>query len=64
MRVAGAALAPANAVSEVRAFAHYVTPRAGGEGAVRDAIEAILRSRGDYDAALGAYLISLSAPAA
>jgi len=64
MRVAGAALAPANAVSEVRAFAHYVTPRAGGEGAVRDAIEAILRSRGDYDAALGAYLLSLSAPAA
>lgn len=62
LRAAGVALAPANAVPEVRAAAHYVTPRAGGHGAVRDAVESILRARGDYDAALSAYLLSLSAP--
>jgi 3-deoxy-D-manno-octulosonate 8-phosphate phosphatase (KDO 8-P phosphatase) len=64
LRWAGAALAPANAVPEVREMAHYITPRVGGEGAVRDGIEAILRARGDYDAALHAYLLSLAAPAA
>lgn len=64
LRVAGAALAPANAVPEVKAVAHVVTPRAGGDGAVRDAVEIILRSRGDYDAAVNAYLLSLSVPAA
>lgn len=63
LRVAAAALAPANAVSEVKAVAHMVTRCAGGDGAVREAIERILRARGDYDAALGAYLLSLSAPA-
>lgn len=62
LRVAGAALAPANAVPEVKAIAHVVTPRAGGDGAVRDAIEIILRARGDYDTAVSAYLLSLSAP--
>ena len=62
LRIAGAALAPANAASEVLSAAHYVTPRSGGHGAVRDAITAILRARGDYDIALGAYLISLSSP--
>lgn len=65
LRSAGAALAPANAVPEVLALAHHVTPRPGGHGAVRDAVEAVLRARGDYDAAVGAYLVSLSAaPAA
>lgn len=63
LRAAGTAIAPANAVAEVKAAAHLVTSRAGGQGAVRDAIEAILRARGDYDAALGAYLVSLSAAA-
>ncbi|MDX1931097.1 MAG: HAD hydrolase family protein [Capsulimonadales bacterium] len=60
---AGVAIAPANAVSEVKRVAHYVTPRAGGQGAVRDAIEMILRARGDYDAALGSYLTSLTVSA-
>ncbi|MES2464364.1 MAG: HAD hydrolase family protein [Armatimonadota bacterium] len=64
LRIVGAALAPANAAPEVLAAAHYVTPRMGGHGAVRDAITTILRARGDYDAALGAYLVSLSSPIA
>ncbi len=57
---AGVSLAPANAVSDVKAVADFVTARNGGEGAVRDAIELILRARGDYDVALGRYLLSLT----
>jgi hypothetical protein len=60
LRAAGVALAPANAATDVRDAAHVVTPRAGGDGAVRDAIEAILRARGDWAFALDAYLLSLS----
>jgi len=63
MHLAGAVCAPSNAVAEVRALAHYIAPHAGGDGAARDTIEAILRARGDYDAALSAYLLSLSIPA-
>lgn len=63
LRAAGVALAPANAVDEVKAVAHLVTPRPGGYGAARDAIEAILRARGDYAAAVSAYQLSLAAPA-
>lgn len=62
LRIAGVALAPANAATEVLAMAHLVTPRAGGHGAVRDAITAILQARGDYSAALAAYFDSLAAP--
>jgi 3-deoxy-D-manno-octulosonate 8-phosphate phosphatase (KDO 8-P phosphatase) len=45
MRRAGLALAPANAVAEVRRAAHWVSRRRGGEGAVREAVEMLLRSR-------------------
>jgi YrbI family 3-deoxy-D-manno-octulosonate 8-phosphate phosphatase len=40
---AGLAIAVADACSEVRAAAHYVTRAGGGRGAVREAIELILR---------------------
>jgi len=63
LRWAAVAFAPSNAVTEVRTIAAIVTPRAGGEGAARDAIEMILRARGDYDAAVGAYLLSLTTTA-
>ncbi len=61
LRLAGVAIVPANAASpEVRAVADFTTPRGGGEGAVRDTVEAILRARGDWDATIAAYLTSLS----
>ncbi len=60
LRLVGAALAPRNAVADVKSAAHFVTPRAGGAGAVRDALELILRARGDYQTALDLYLASLS----
>jgi 3-deoxy-D-manno-octulosonate 8-phosphate phosphatase (KDO 8-P phosphatase) len=45
MRGAGLSLAPANAVPEVKRVAHWVSRRSGGGGAVREAIEWLLRSR-------------------
>ena len=41
----GLALAPADAATRVRSIAHWVARRPGGFGAVRDAVEAILRAR-------------------
>jgi 3-deoxy-D-manno-octulosonate 8-phosphate phosphatase (KDO 8-P phosphatase) len=46
MRQCGFAVAVANARSQVKAEAHYVTPNRGGEGAGRDAIEFILAAKG------------------
>jgi 3-deoxy-D-manno-octulosonate 8-phosphate phosphatase (KDO 8-P phosphatase) len=46
MRRVGLAIAPADAVPEVRRAAAWVTRRPGGGGAVREALEAILRARG------------------
>lgn len=45
MRHAGLALAPPNAVPEVRRAAHWISRRRGGDGAVREAIEFLLRAR-------------------
>jgi len=45
LRRVGVALAPRNAVPEVRKAAHWVAGRNGGEGAVREAIELLLRAR-------------------
>ncbi len=41
----GLAIATANAVPEVRQAAHYVTRKPGGRGAVREAIERILKTQ-------------------
>jgi 3-deoxy-D-manno-octulosonate 8-phosphate phosphatase (KDO 8-P phosphatase) len=49
----GLAMAPANAVPEVKRIAHYVTRLRGGEGAVREIVEAILRARGVWREAIG-----------
>jgi 3-deoxy-D-manno-octulosonate 8-phosphate phosphatase (KDO 8-P phosphatase) len=46
MRRVGFAVAPANARPEVKAAAHYVTGAPGGDGAVREAIELILKAQG------------------
>ena len=46
MRRVGLAIAPANAREEVKSAAHVVTRAAGGEGAVREAIELIMKAQG------------------
>ncbi len=45
MSHAGLALAPANAVAEVKRAAHWVARRRGGDGAVREAVEMLLKAR-------------------
>ena len=48
MRHAGLATCPQDAVPEVKAVAHYISHREGGQGAVRDVIEQVLKVRGDW----------------
>ena len=52
---AGVAVAVANAVREVKAVAHYVTQAAGGCGAVREAVEMILKAQGKWDSIVTHY---------
>lgn len=52
MRLAGYPMAVADAAEEVRAAARFITTRPGGHGAVREAIEHLLKSRGEWDRAL------------
>jgi len=49
MRVCGLAVAVADACAEARAGAHYITRTPGGQGAVRETIELILRCQGHWD---------------
>lgn len=49
MQRVGLAIAVANAVPEVKAQAHLVTAREGGHGAVREAIEFILKAQDKWD---------------
>jgi 3-deoxy-D-manno-octulosonate 8-phosphate phosphatase (KDO 8-P phosphatase) len=49
----GLAIAVENATPEVKRAAHFVTRRRGGEGAVREAIEAILRAQGIWHDVIG-----------
>ncbi len=62
MRRCGFAIAVANARDEVKEEAHWVTPHAGGDGAIRDAVEYILRAQGSWDAAVKQYLGRGDAP--
>lgn len=48
MAQSGLAIAVADACTDVRAAAHYVTQAPGGRGAVREAIELILRCQGRW----------------
>src|SRR5439155_4153016 len=56
MRRCGLAIAVPNARIEVKKEAHYITKRAGGEGAARDAVEYILRAQGRLEQAIEKYL--------
>ena len=49
MRRAGLAVAVGDAVPEVKKAAHYVTSARAGRGAVREAVEVILKSKGIWN---------------
>src|SRR5215218_7009092 len=46
LRLSGLAIAVADAAAEVKAHAHYVTGANGGQGAIREAVELILKAQG------------------
>ena len=48
MREVGIPVCPADAAAEVIEAARYVSEFRGGEGAVRDIVEQVLRARGDW----------------
>ncbi len=56
MRNCGFAVAVANARREVKDAAQYVTPHAGGDGALRDVIEFILKAQGKWKQAVETYI--------
>ena len=60
MRLCGLAIAVKNSREEVIRESHYVTPHEGGKGAVRDAIEYILREQGKLEQVIDDYIRSRS----
>jgi len=56
MRAAGLAIAVKNARAEVKKEAHYITPHAGGDGALRDAVEFILKAQNKWSSAVEEYI--------
>lgn len=48
MKLCGLPVCPADAVEEVKALADYISPFRGGEGCVRDALEKVMKIRGDW----------------
>jgi len=49
LRRAGLAVAVGDAVPEVKQAAHYITRALGGQGAVRETVELILKSKGIWE---------------
>jgi 3-deoxy-D-manno-octulosonate 8-phosphate phosphatase (KDO 8-P phosphatase) len=49
LRRAGLAIAVGDAVPEVKQVAHYTTKACAGRGAIREAVELILKSKGIWD---------------
>ena len=56
LRKVGLAIATENARDQVKRVAHYTTPRPGGQGAGRDAVDFILTAQGVLDSTIEMYL--------
>jgi 3-deoxy-D-manno-octulosonate 8-phosphate phosphatase (KDO 8-P phosphatase) len=52
----GLAVAVANAREEVKRDAHYVTKHSGGDGALRDTVEFILKAQGKWNKVINDYI--------
>ncbi|MDE3127393.1 MAG: HAD hydrolase family protein [Gemmatimonadota bacterium] len=61
MRAVGLPVATGNAVDEVKREAALVLSRGGGQGAVREFAEALLRARGEWDGLWQAYVAERAA---
>ncbi len=51
----GFAVAVSDAAEELKTYAHYVTRKRGGQGAVRELCELILKAQGKWQEAIGPY---------
>jgi 3-deoxy-D-manno-octulosonate 8-phosphate phosphatase (KDO 8-P phosphatase) len=51
-KLAGLAVAVANAAPELKAICHYVTRANGGEGSAREVVELILKAQGRWEEAI------------
>lgn len=49
MGIVGFASCPADAVEDIKAISHYISPIKGGKGAVRDIIEKVLRLQNKWN---------------
>jgi 3-deoxy-D-manno-octulosonate 8-phosphate phosphatase (KDO 8-P phosphatase) len=58
MQRVGVAVAVQNARPEAKQAAHYVTQASGGNGAIREVVELILRAQGKWDSILKRYMES------
>jgi 3-deoxy-D-manno-octulosonate 8-phosphate phosphatase (KDO 8-P phosphatase) len=56
MKRAGLAVAPPNAIEDIKNSSHFITQKQGGRGAVRETIEIILKSQGLWDKVISGYL--------
>nr|WP_121271318.1 HAD-IIIA family hydrolase [Pedobacter schmidteae] len=48
MQLVGLAVCPADAVPEIKAISHYISPYNGGKAAVRDVVEKVLKVQGKW----------------
>jgi 3-deoxy-D-manno-octulosonate 8-phosphate phosphatase (KDO 8-P phosphatase) len=55
LRRVGLSAAPHDAVDEVRSCVDFVTPSGGGEGAVRELVEMILKTQGHWTSIVSGY---------
>jgi 3-deoxy-D-manno-octulosonate 8-phosphate phosphatase (KDO 8-P phosphatase) len=56
MRRVGLAVAVGDAVDEAKQYAHLVTQRPGGRGAVREVVKLILQAQGKWEEVMARYL--------
>ena len=55
LSAAGLSAAPADAAEDVKKVVEYIAPHKGGQGAVRDLLELILKARGIWDSIVKEY---------
>jgi len=48
MQLVGIATCPLDAIDEIKQISHYISPKKGGETAVRDVIEKVLKVQGNW----------------
>jgi 3-deoxy-D-manno-octulosonate 8-phosphate phosphatase KdsC-like HAD superfamily phosphatase len=64
MRLAGLPIAVRGAAPEIAAIAGYTTETPGGSGALREVVERVFRSQGQWEQAVDVYLEHLRCPCA